>query len=437
MTCRSAKLRQVSPLNKHFVQSIRSIVSALHTSGGKPNAAVSILTPSLTHIDTLIRNKPKLVHMLEARKMPFDVDSFVHAWDEMNRLRTIREDLETKRNTVTDCIKLIVKNKNRGGDSQLDFEELKEQGKQLRVELKKLSARWWTIEEKAVTAALSLPNYLHARTPSENHLIESHRPFPEAVESHCNNENIKFSSVSPTAYYLRGPLAHLELDWIQSFSQAFVQHNAFHLITGADFVKSVIVDGCGLEFNDPEITLCLTGSQDSGNLHLVGGGSLASVAAFLTKNSIETPFPMRLLSIGRQYQPPPATNDNKSLGLFNATQSSAIQLLTAMENHPENLYEESQRISSTITNQLVELNVHFRVVNLAAGRLERWEQYRCSFQMYSSTLKDYVEVASVSIVGDFISRRLAIYGPQRTFPGFVTSKALCVSKLLAAYLENQ
>ena len=82
---------------KCIFQNYRSIVSALHSNGGKPNT-VSILTPSLTHIDTLIRNKPKLVNMLDARQMQFDIDSFIRVWDEMNSLRIQREDLENKRN---------------------------------------------------------------------------------------------------------------------------------------------------------------------------------------------------------------------------------------------------------------------------------------------------------------------------------------------------
>jgi len=438
MAYRSIRLRQVCLINKYCFQHFRSVVSALHINGGKPNT-VSILTPSLTHIDTLIRNRPKLVYMLEARQMQFDIDSFIYVWDEMNSLRIRREDLENKRTQVNDLVKVIVKSrKNKDEETQLNFEHLREEGKQLRKQLKQLTPKWWAIEEEAVTKALSLPNYIHSKTPSESQLVESHKIIPQNIEenNHLLCENIKFNS--PTNYFLKGSLALMELDLIRSFSQDFMEHG-FKQMTGPDFVKSIIVDGCGVEFNNPKSTLALDGSSDYGDLesgnglHLVGGGSLASIVAFLTKNVIQDPFPLRLMSIGRQYQP-----DEGSLGLFSASQSSAIQLLTAMDNEPDGLYEECQRIRTVISHRLKELNVHFRIVDVSPRHLQRWEQFRSSVQLYSPSLKDYVQVASVSIVGDFISRRLAIYGPKTgNFPGFVTSTALCVPKLLASYLENQ
>jgi len=431
------RLGQVCLANKYCFTKSRSIVSALHVNGGKPNT-VSILTPSLTHIDTLIRNRPKLVNMLEARQMQFDIDSFIRVWDEMNSLRNRREELENKRNQVNDLVKVIVKNKkSKGEESQLNFEHLREEGKLLRKQLKKLTPKWWAVEEEAVTKALSLPNYIHSRTPSRSQLVESHKTIPENVEgnNHLLCQDIKFTS---TGYFLTGPLALMELDWIQSFSQPFVEHG-FKQMTGPDFVKSIIVDGCGIEFVNPKSTFALSGSSDYGDLesgnglHLVGGGSLASLVAFLTKNAIQDPFPLRLMSIGRQYQPAEAPPS-----LFSTGQSSAIQLLTAMDNDPDGLYEESQRIRNVISDRLKELDVHFRVVDVSPRHLQRWEQFRSSVQLYSPPLKDYVQVASVSIVGDFISRRLAIYGPKTSsFPGFVTSTALCVPKLLASYLENQ
>jgi len=438
MAYRSIRLWQVCLTNKCIFQNYRSIVSALHINGGKPNT-VSILTPSLTHIDTLIRNKPKLVNMLDARQMQFDIDSFIRVWDEMNSLRIQREDLENKRNQVNDLVKVIVKNKkSKVQESQLNFDQLKEEGKRLRKQLKQLTPKWWAIEEEAVTKALSLPNYIHTKTPSENRLVESYKTIPEEIgeNNHIHCENIKITSSN--GYFLKGPLALMELDWIQSFSQRFVEEG-FNQMTGPDFVKSIIVDGCGIEFNNPKSTFGLDKSSDYGDLesgnglHLVGGGSLASIVAFLTKNYIQEPFPLRLMSIGRQYQPTEGLP-----GLFGASQASAIQLLTALENDPDSLYDECQHICTVISDRLRELDVHFRVVDVSPRHLQRWEQFRSSVQLYSPSLEDYVQIASVSIVGDFISRRLAIYGPKTgSFPAFVTSTALCVPKLLASYLENQ
>jgi seryl-tRNA synthetase len=424
--------RNLGYLNKI---NVRSVVSALHIPGGQSSAAVSILTPSLTHIDTMIRNKPKLQHNLKARNYQFNLEAFIQVWDEMNALRVARENLETKRNQVNQVIKGIVSKRNKT-DSQFSMDYMKEESKRLREELKQLSPRWNEVENRAVTEALNLPNYLHLETPAELKVIETFKPLP--TESFPNPElQDKIRIDSPTSYYLEGPLAQMELDWIENFSQA-LKSGGFEPMTGPDFVKSIVVDGCGLEFANPDKVYSLAQSQEHGNLssgkalHLVGGASLPSVVALLTKVIVEEPFPLRLMSIGRRYEP-------KTLplkGLLNVAQSSAIQLLTVMENHPDDLFSEAERIQNLLVKQLEELDVHFRTVALPAGRLERWEQYRSSLEVYFPSVKGYVEVANVSLVGDYISRRLAIYGPERKHPGFVTSSALSVPKLLACYLEN-
>ena len=428
--------------NKHqtLTINIQRTVSALHVPGGTAKATVSILTPSLTHIDTLIRNKAKVQRNLEARRYKFDLESFIRLWDQMNALRVKRENLETKRVQVSLLIKSLSRQKRGDDDGQMNIKDMKEEGKRLRTQLKELSSAWWDVEERAITEALNLPNVLHARTPLENQLIESHKTMPpEDVppKCHTSSSDISFTDHSPTAYYLKGPLARLELDWIRSFSQTLTEHS-FTPMSATDFVKSIVVDGCGMDFIQPEKVFSLAesqgGSVDKGNgMHLVGGASLPAMAAFLTKNVVDEPFPLRLMSVGRQYQPA----GKNSAGLFDVAQASAIQLLSVMENDADGLHAECERVQNIIAGHLARLDVHFRVEALAARHLERWEQYRSSIQMYSPSLGHYVQVAHVSIVGDFISRRLSIYGRDRRFTGFVTSTALCVPKLLACYLENK
>ena len=89
-------------------------------------------------------------------------------------------------------------------------------------------------------------------------------------------------------------------------------------------------------------------------------------------------------------------------------------------------------------NVLLLQGIHFRMCTVAACHLERWEQYRSSFQCYSPSTGGYVQVGSVSIVGDYISRRLSIFGPDGAHPaGFVTAQALSVPKLLSCFLESR
>jgi seryl-tRNA synthetase len=309
--------------------------------------------------------------------------------------------------------------------------------------LKQLTQIWWDVEETAVTRALSLPNSLHSRTPIDSS-IELYS-FILAESDHCHddstNQNIKFINHSPTAFYLKGLSARLELRWMQTFSQDWID-KGYNLISPPDFVRSLVVDGCGLDFNNPEKVLSLAtipehGSLEKGNgFHLVGGSSLPAMVAFLTKNVIQEPFPLRLVSAGRTYHPTMESLEGNR-DLTNTLQASSIHLLAVMKNCPDAMFQELSCIQETISRQLQKFNVKFRIIAVPARHLEKWEQYRSSIELYSSSSKKFIQVAYVSIIGDYISRRLSIYGPDKEPPGFVTAQALSVPKLLSCYLKTK
>lgn len=425
----------------NYMYLVRGITSALHIPGHLSKAAVSILTPDLSQIDRLItKDLPQLQNNLLARNSSFDLSSFIQEWKRMTELRLQRETLEARRLEVSQMMRNLVNSKAES-KSIPDVEKVKKDGIQLRTQLKELTKTWWDVEEVAVTRALSLPNTLHPRTPvkEDRHVSSYLSPNLEGLVDETRFQDVKFVSHSPTAFYLRGLAARLELDWMRSFSRDWID-SGYNLISAPDFVRSLIVDGCGFAFNDPTQVLSLASIQDHGSfesgngLHLVGGSSLPAIVAFLTKNVIKDPYPLRLVSVGRCYSPAPTASLKNDL--TNSAQSSSIHLLTTMKNCPESMFQELLYIEERITNQLKQLNVHFRVTTRCARQLEPWEQYRSSFEFYSSSLKKYVEVANVSIIGDYICRRLSIYGPDKESPGFVSAQALSVPKLLACYLEN-
>lgn len=380
-------------LNKQLGLSVRHVVSALHIPGHVAQAAVSILTPSLDHVDRMISEEKEATRQnLVARKMvSFPLEAFIDDWQSMKKLRVQRETIEAKRNEVSHRMRQIVSENSKKGTAdkktkrssrdQLEdvivkqglvdkatleeIEALKEEGKTLRSQLKDLMPIWWDMEEKAVTRALSLPNILHPATPLvDDRLVRSFRSPPAPSSSSSFKEvHSRLQHVSPTAYYLEGDAALLELEWMRSFSQKWIEQG-FHLISAPDFVKSLIVDGCALDFNDPDRVMCLAAVQDHGNLesgnglHLVGGASLPAVVAFLTKNVIQGPYPLRLVSAGRSYQPVKIPEEESSSGLLNTTQASAIQVLTSLESDPQSLSEECSRMEEIMFDSLQQLVPH-------------------------------------------------------------------------------
>ena len=383
-------------MNKHFGQSVRRVVSALHIPGNVAQAAALILTPSLDHIDRLVTiEKETTQKNLVARNMSsFPLPTFIEDWQKLKKLQLQREDLEERRIQVSNQLQQITgellkklpsdkkPKKTRGVIEQViikhgladkavleEIEQLREEGKKLRSQLKDFMPLFWDVEEKAMTRALSLPNALHPDTPldAQDRVIQSFGLCPAGAISGQPLKDVhsNLDHVSPTAYYLEGKAALLELEWIQSFSHKWID-SGFNLISAPDFVKSIVIDGCALNFNDPHRVMCLAAVQDHGNLesgnglHLVGGASLPAVVAFLTKNVIQSPYPLRLVSTGRNYQPSPV--NSAASGLLATSQSSAIQVLTALENDLEILTKESSSMEKLMIECLQQL-VIFQIVN--------------------------------------------------------------------------
>lgn len=441
MALRILSTSHINITNKNiYLFLVRGVVSALHIPGHLSKAAVSILTPDLSNIGRLITDDlVQLQANLSARKSSFHLDSFIQQWNHMVELRLQREDLETRRIEVTQLMKQVASN-TADTTRPNKIEEVKREGIRLRTQLKELTKVWWDVEETAVTRALSLPNSLHSETPIED--SRELYSFIPPKSAHSPNDStkldVKFVSHSPTAFYMRGLSARLELNWMRNFSNDWIS-KGYNLISPPDFVRSLIVDGCGLDFNNPQKVLSLATVPDHGSLekgngfHLVGGSSLPAMVAFLTKNAIEEPIPLRLASAGRTYHPPTESNHED---LTNTTQASSIHLLTVMKNCPDAMFKEVVCVQETISMQLQKLDVNFRIIAVPARQLESWEQYRSSVELFSSSSKKFIQVANISIIGDYISRRLSIYGPNKEWPGFVTSQALSVPKLLYCYLKN-
>lgn len=417
----------------------RGIVSALHIPGHLSKAAVSILTPDLSHIDLLItKDLDKLKGNLLARNISFHLDSFVEKWKKMSELHRERQALEDRRTEVSQKIKQISTQHALEPTTASKIEELKKEGIQLRSQLKDMTKIWWEVETTAVVRALSLPNELHTETPISAEDLLVYTFVPRKSDSPGGSEFHVSKSVeqNPKALYMKGFSAFLEVDWIRSLSQDWIA-NGYNLVSAPDFVRSLVIDGCGLSFNDPHKVLALATIQDHGSvsngngLHLVGGSSLPALVAFLTKIVIQDPFPLRLMSAGRCYSPSKESFDVNNQ--TRASQESSIHLLTATKNCPDVMFKELTFMKERISKQLEMLDIHFRVIEKSARRLEPWEQYRLSFEVCSSLSKKYIEAANVSIIGDYISKRLSIYGPDKEPPGFVSARALSVPKLLASF----
>ncbi|KPI98821.1 Seryl-tRNA synthetase [Papilio xuthus] len=138
--------------------------------------------------------------------------------------------------------------------------------------------------------------------------------------------------------------------------------------------------------------------------------------------------------MGRQYNPA----DKKKIGLFNVSQSSVISMFIATKNVKECdiILDETIEV---IKNIYSNIGYPYRLSIVTAEKLQMWESLRVSIEMYSSSLKSYIEIGNISVSGDFISKRLMFTytdEKQSKYPHIISGTILNVPMFLGCVLEQ-
>lgn len=431
---------------QHCRLCLRSYASALYITGDEAKGIFSVITPHID-IEDRFKEMSALKRSVELRGMQIDVDKLRDIWENLKSVEADRNILENRRVDIAKKIKEIGKG---NYDAIKETEKFKLQGKLLREDLKTTVKAVWELQKKVMTKVLSLPNNLHPDTPSEGTKIVSqfgNESRMKQTESHVRigKKLDVLDYIHPMCYYLKGDAALFELCILDYFTGRLCSHN-FVKFSNSDFGRSVVVEGCGLDHEDPIVTYILKDTddilrtKDVNRLHLIGGASLPSFCSFHAKQIIPiTALPLRLVAMGRQYKPNTQSLEETDFsGLFGACQASSVELFISTTDSLNNMMNEFDKTVAAVTDIYKELGFPFRVVYMPARCLRSYESLRASFQMYSSYLQSYIEIGHVSVCDDYISKRLLIcyeVEAEQRFTQIVSGTVVSVPRLLGCVLE--
>ncbi|KAF0292566.1 Serine--tRNA synthetase-like protein Slimp [Amphibalanus amphitrite] len=420
-----------------------ALPSALYVSGRSAEHVVSVLRPCLDEA-LAPAALPALRHSVRCRRAALDLDALLAGHAQLQRLAEQKAELTRRRAEV--AARGAQLRRSQSADAA-QTEQLRRDGAALKERLRALQEPLWRLEEEVLPRLARLPNTLHPLTPEAEDGLE---PVPPPERGAGPQERVPLpptdplfadvepSDVSPGAYYLHGAAAELELALLE-FACAELAAAGFARVSCPDTVKSLVAEGCGLEFGDPGEVARLAawheGTPDSPlGLHLVGGASLPAVCALLAKSRQPTAaLPLRLAAAGRLYRPPAAAPAA-------APQASAVRHLTACAaEHGDDVFEASLR---SVTALVARLGAPCRLRHVAAPGLARSERRRTELQLLVARTGRHVTVAHVSDHGDWISRRLhAAHGapgaPESRLLHLVEGAALLVPPALEALLETE
>lgn len=411
--------------------------SALFISNAKATENYAYITPHIDFPDK-IKQKDLLLKELQRRKANIDLGKAENLWKVYEDLYAKKAEYTKRKDEISMDLGKLIRNE---PDSEAT-KKLKIQSDLMKDNIKKLKVPLWSAEEAAMVEVLKLPNSLHSQTPDgQNKIIYTHLSHPKNCKDHLKigRELNIIDFKKNENYYLKGDGALFELGAKFYFNRTLRQ-NKFIQFSNPDFVKSLVVEGCGKDHTNPDSTFILHHNEDSkvnidSRLHLTGGGSLCSFLAYHAKNVLYAKvLPLKYFTMGRQYIPAPSDEDS----LFHVSQSTVIEFFGAAKtsNDQDKLLEE---LIETLKNTYGKLGYHFRLSTISADKLCMWESLRVAVEMYSTSLQDYVEVANVSLSGDFISKRLMftyVENKENKFPHIISGTLLNVPKFLACVLEQ-
>ncbi|TGZ69619.1 hypothetical protein CRM22_003640 [Opisthorchis felineus] len=433
-------LLSTEPLeNTHQQPSIDA--SAEHHAALKPEGSALLgesphFSPVL-HPDPLF-NWDDIRHSVQARGLLeyFDLDHLVELHTEMEGLSCQIQDLEGQRRQNHSC------------ESTVDPSLLRAEARRLRLEQNQLKGTLRNLTRQFMKPALRLPNILHPDCPtgSEPKLVRTFKP--RSIGRTMSWSDVKNDlHVTSLGTYLTGHLAHLDTShlnsirdrWLDPGSHPVVPSYPIHL---SDFARGPAVEGCGSSVIDQAIRLVpspgdllkQTDQDSSGNetsdwllnpyttCYLVGSASLPAFAAYFLRQQVRpgTPLPLRIVSLGSVYERTMSGIEDPVVPYARAfTQRRQLSILEISSNW-RSCTEGFDRMLDDLCQfwSRYQPSWSLRLIYIPAFQLAEYEMLRAVVEVIPDinevSHSSPIQLASVSVLGDWVSRRVTTKVPHRT-----------------------
>lgn len=444
---------KLSHLNNSFLKNIfyatnRKYGSALYISGRNANKSFAFISPYLD-FDERFDDIDKLQRELKLRELNMDAIELKKAWDFYKIIEANYITLEMRKKEVSSEIISLQEKKEKTTEDEQQLAKLLLQAKIIKEDTKAVKELQWDLDESLIEKLLKLPNKLHERTPPKTPVILKNVGKLCVLPENNRKSHIEIGKLlnlleykDPMTYYLLNDATLFEYGLLNLAGKILTDNNLIR-ITGSDFCRSILIEGSGLNHEDPIETFILANNESDRDLlnhmHLVGGASLASMLGIHAKQLIMPQyFPIKYYSVGRQYTP--VSKEITLSGLFTVCQASAINIfLMINDTESARCTTELEKMLEIICEFYSNITDHYRVVMRSAPELQTCEEMRISFELWSSFSEEYIEVGHISMYGKYFSKRLLIgYETKegKKFPSIISGTMLSVPRILGCLLEK-
>ena len=395
----------------------------------------------------IIRNNPDKVRENIKKKFQDNklaiVDEILALDVQVRKLRTESDNLRSKRNTVSNEIGVLMRNK------QIDEANVKKQ------EVGDINSRLVQIEnEEAELSAklrkdmMIIPNIIDDSVPvgkddSEN--VELQR-FGEAtvpsyeipynadiLESICGLDKESAGRTSGNGfYYLLGDAARLVSAMI-AYGRDFMIDKGFIYAIPPFMIRSSVVTGV-MSFAEMDAMMYKIEGED---LYLIGTSEHSMIGKFKDQILKESELPVTMTSYSPCFRKEVGAHGIEERGIYRVHQFEKQEMIVICK--PEESMSWYEKMWQYTVEIFRNLNIPVRQLECCSGDLADLKVKSCDVEAWSPRQQKFFEVASCSTLGDAQSRRLGIRVKDENgtyFPHTLNNTVLASTRALIALLEN-
>ncbi|ESZ92507.1 hypothetical protein SBOR_7113 [Sclerotinia borealis F-4128] len=321
------------------------------------------------------------------------------------------------------------------------------------------------------TLASSIPNLTSDVTPrgSEPKVIGTINEHPEPIPSasdrvwrshvHIGSELnlLDFSSAATTSgwgwYYLLNGAALLEQALIQ-YSLSLALSKKWCIVSPPTMIYSHIASACGFQPRDAsdeqQIYSIAQSASDAASAkpsYSMAGTAEIPLAGMKANTTIhENQLPLKTIATSRCYRAEAGARGIDTKGLYRVHEFTKVEMFAWTFPSLTSTTEIFNEMLALQIEILTSLNLHCRILEMPSTDLGASAMRKIDIEAYFPSRRDrdegWGEVTSLSICGDYQSRRLATKveivanGGKVAFPWTVNGTAVAVPRVLAAILEN-
>ena len=391
----------------------------------------------------LRENPDKIRKMLKDRGLEYNLDGLIQLDKQRRNLIMETDEFRKKRNEIS---LEIGKKKKAGQDPSALLDEMKK----VSTQLEELESKQNTVESDYAKLAYTVPNLIHETVPigadaTTNKEVRTWGKIPKLdfkiqdhVDFSVNSDLVDLERASKVAgarfYFLKNDLVRLNQALIQ-FGLEFLDEKNYKLVQPPYMINKKSMEGAIIA-EDFENVIYKIQDED---LYLIGTSEHALAAMHSGEILDGKALPIRYAGISPCFRKEAGAHGKDQKGIFRVHQFEKIEQFVF--SRPEDSWKEHEKMISVAEEFYQKLGIPYKVMLLSSGDMGKISAKTFDIEAWMQGQNAFREIVSCSNCLDYQARRLKIRFRDKTneqtqYVHTLNSTLVATSRTLVAIMEN-